>query len=392
MGILSKLNLGLKMNEIKMAEQAIKDHGSQRKAAASLGWTRSKLRRRLLSNDDVLRGKIPEIGLNQNIPAPLQLSGVSYLVKADSENPVMHWVKANVKTQDKYKAFYEFIESMSERIKPIDVVALPSPIYTEYLTQYTITDLHCGMYSWNEETLSDWDLDICEKTILTGIQTLADMSPNSGTGLLVQLGDFFHYDSHETVTPTNKHLLDADTRFAKMFECGVDIMVKSIEILLNRHDKVKVIVAQGNHDLSLSDALRLLVKRLYANNPRVEIIGDSYPFYCLLHGDVMIGCHHGHLRKKVNLASHFSIVYSDKWGKAKKRYIHCGHLHQLSIDDKNGCVTWQHPTIAAPDAYAAHKFDQTNRELTAIHYDKQYGIIATNTISIKQIENYMKEY
>lgn len=377
-------------DETALAIDALKAHGTQQKAADALGWSRAMLRRRLEKGGSVLRGNIPEIGLNQNIPEPLQLSGVSYLVKADSENPVMHWVKANVKQQDKYKAFYSYVESIAESITPIAVSALPESNSDEYLTQYTITDLHVGMYSWKEETLSDWDLDICEKTILTGIKTLSELSPKSGTALLVQLGDFFHYDSHETVTPTNKHLLDADTRFAKMFECGVDIMVNSIRILLDKHENVKVIISQGNHDLSLSDALRLLIKRLYANNSRVEIIGDSYPFACILHGKTMIGCHHGHLRKRVNLASHFSIVYSELWGKAIRRYIHCGHLHQLSIDDKNGCVTWQHPTIAAPDAYAAHKYDQTNRELTSIHYHKDYGVIGTHTISSKQIDDCLK--
>jgi len=243
------------------------------------------------------------------------------------------------------------------------------------------------MYSWAAETGADWDLKIAYDSLSKAVDIAIDQSPDSDTGLLVQLGDFAHYDGHDAVTPTSGNLLDADGRFAKMLDVSEDILLETIDKMLAKYRQVKVIVANGNHDLSIADTLRSLVRRYYRKNDRLEVIGNANPFYALQHGNTMIGCHHGHLRKRIALPSHFSQYFAKMWGNTDYRYLHCGHLHQYHSEEKGGATTTQHATLAAPDAYAAHKFDKSLRSINTITYSDKYGMVSQNFIPIALVQD-----
>jgi hypothetical protein len=324
----------------------------------------------------VLSGDIPDIQLNENVPDPMQISGVSYLVKPGEDKPLLQWVKTKVKTQPDAVDVREMIEMMLTYRSPL---VHPPPLETEdkLLTQYTITDLHVGMYSWAEETGADWDLNICSETVLTAMRDLITRAPSSTQAILVQNGDFFHYDSMHPVTPTNGHQLSSDGRFLKMYRTGVQIMIESIRMLLEKHQRVKLINTRGNHDLVLAQVLGETIRATFQNEVRLTVLNSPNPFNAIDFGKVFIGTHHGDLKGFKNLPAHFADNFSKLWGRTKYRYIHTGHKHQLKIEDAKGVTLYQHPTIAAPDDYASHRFDQTKREMAAITYHRDYGIYST---------------
>jgi len=335
--------------------------------------------------EEAKRGNIPEIGLKENLDG-LEVTGVTYLKK--DENNVLHWVKTKAKASSA-DMLKEFADRLIDRVTPCEPICEPKRILNDELcTQYTITDLHIGMSAWGVECGADWDLKKAYKTITEAMNIAIANAPDSRIGLLAQLGDFAHYSSHETVTPLHGNLLDADGRFSKMIDVCEDVLIESIDRLLLKHEIVKVIVAQGNHDISVSDTFRSLIKRYYRKNIRLEVICGPNPFYAYQHGRTMLGFHHGHLKKRVALPSHFAQFFSEMWGATKFRYLHCGHLHSLHIEEKGGCITTQHPTIAAPDAYASHRFDKTMRSINTITYHKKYGMIGQNIIPIEMVEDY----
>ena len=357
------------------ARGIMSQHETRTAAAEAMGVSRQLFSYYLrVHNEMVLSGDVPEINLHEKIPSPMQLSGVSYLLKTGAtDNPVLQWVKTKVKTVPDTADLMEF----ASQVNAYTPAYSSKPWVTtddQLLTQYTITDLHVGMYSWHEETGNDWDLHICTKTVLNAMTDLTWRSPNSKIALLLQNGDFFHYDSNTPVTPTNNHNLSADGRFLKMYRTGVQIMIESITMLLAKHEQVQVVIGRGNHDIITSQVLRETIRAVYANEPRVEVIGGANPFYCITHGQCMIAAHHGDLKKKINLPAHFASHFAKEWGNSRHRYIHTGHFHQLSVNDVQGCTVYQHPTIAAADDYAAHKFDKTKREMAAITYHEDKGI------------------
>jgi hypothetical protein len=338
------------------------------------GWNKAAI-----ANDEAKKGNIPEIGLEENLQG-LEVTGVTYLKK--DENNVLHWVKTKAKKSEA-SMLQEFADRLVARIEPIGIIKPPEYTIGEFLTQYTITDLHVGMYSWAEETGADWDLEICYKLITNAVNLALEASPDSEIGLLMQLGDFLHYDGHNAITPTSGNILDADGRFQKMLDVGEDIILETIEKLLSKHRLVKVIVAQGNHDISTSDALRSLVKRYYRKNDRLEVIGGANPFYALQHGNTMVGAHHGHLKKRLALPAHFAQFFPVIWGNTTYRYLHSGHLHCFHAEEKGGATTIQHATLAAPDAYAAHKFDKTLRSINTITYSDKFGMLSKIIIPVE---------
>jgi hypothetical protein len=276
---------------------------------------------------------------------------------------------------------------MLDRVPVAELIKPPQKTDCSLLTQYTVTDLHVGMKSWALETGASWDLDICYNSISKAMDLAIDRSPVSEIGLFLQLGDLAHWDGHEAVTPTSGNILDADSRFSKMYDVCVDIHIESIDKLLLKHNTVLVVVAEGNHDLSTSDTLRALVRRYYSKNPRVEIIGGPTPFYAYRHGTTFLGFHHGHRKRRIMLPSHFSQFFSKMWGDTSFRYLHCGHLHCYHSEEKGGAITTQHATLAAPDAYASHRFDRTLRSINTVTYSDRYGMLSQNIIPIELVED-----
>jgi hypothetical protein len=183
------------------------------------------------------------------------------------------------------------------------------------------------------------------------------------------------------VTPTSGHVLDADGRFSKIIQVSVRILRRLVDFCLARHEKVIVLMAEGNHDMVSSIWLRIMFKSLYENEPRVEVIDSELPFYVYQHGRTMIGFHHGHLSKNNSLPLLFAAQFAPIWGSSIKRYIHTGHRHHVEAKEHNGVTVIQHPTLAARDAYAARGGWIAERQVSGITYHRDYGQVAKNTVT-----------
>jgi len=90
---------------------------------------------------------------------------------------------------------------------------------------------------------------------------------------------------------------------------------------------------------------------------------------------------HGHLKKNDSLPQLFAALFRPMWGRCKKVYIHTGHRHHLDSKDHTGARVTQHPTLAAMDAHAARGGYFTEREITAVHYNRHTGQAGTNSVT-----------
>ncbi len=272
------------------------------------------------------------------------------------------------------------IERIDESAKAFKAKALPPIKKThksnkDLLTLYTITDFHFGMYAWGEESGEDWDVKIAQTVLKNAIDDMVNGSPPSEMAILNQLGDFMHWDGLESVTPQNKHILDADTRFDYMVDLSIQMMQYAVERLLEKHNKVKVIMCEGNHDLAGSVWLRKTMKYLFFRNKRVEVDDTSFPYYAHLHGDILIGLHHGHKINDNKLPALFASEprYRAMWGQALYAYIHTGHKHSKFAFEDGGAIVERHPTLSARDAYCARGGYMSSRAANAITYHAKTG-------------------
>ena len=182
------------------------------------------------------------------------------------------------------------------------------------------------------------------------------------------------------MTPTSNHILDADGRFSKVVTVAIRVLRTVVGLALQKHCKVVVLLAEGNHDTASSVWLRALFGALYESEPRVEVIDSPLPYYVYQHGSTMIGWHHGHLRKPAELPLLFAAQFPTIWGATKKRYVHCGHRHHVEEKEHSGVHVIQHPTLAARDAYAARGGWIADRTVTAVTYHDRFGRYSTATV------------
>lgn len=270
-------------------------------------------------------------------------------------------------------ALREAMEAFAETLPREQPIKCPAPGDEKLLNLYTLTDCHVGMMAWHQEGGANWDLKIAEDTLIGAFNRMVARSAPAKTAIVNQLGDFLHFDGFEAVTPTNKHLLDADGRFPKVSRVAVRILRRVINIALDRHEHVHVICAEGNHDPSSSNWLTILLAAVYEHEPRLTFEESPLPFYRYRHGNVLLGFHHGHTKNRESLPLMFAQLYRKEWGLTEHTYIHTGHRHHMDEKDSMGVRLQQHATLAARDAYAARHGYLAARQAVGITYHDQYG-------------------
>lgn len=327
------------------------------------------------------QGYSPDHDWTHAVPDGHKVKGVSTYYN-DEGKPIGQWVKSQSDEQRQFEILVERLEEAQEGLKPFKPTKPPVTFDDRLLSLLTITDFHLGMYAWEDETGDDWNVQIARDTFLNSINDMIKACPKSGTGMLCQLGDFLHWDGMLSVTPSSGHILDADTRYGKLVELAMSVMTEAVRLMLKRFNKVVVVSAEGNHDISGSIWLRKHLKQLFQNEPRLEVIDNEFPYYAYLHGETMLGFHHGHKMKLANLHKLFASEprFREMWGQANYTYIHTGHYHHEKVVEDGGAIAEQHPTLSARDAYAARGGWVSRRGAKVITYDKIDGEVARVTV------------
>jgi hypothetical protein len=366
---------------------AISEHGSIRKAANALGVAHSAIDGALsrLRRSAALRGYAPEHDMTRTVPDGFKVRGVSTYYDEEGK-PRGQWVKSSADDQRREQIIREAFAAMADELPRLDPVPAPDLSHAHLCNLYVMTDCHMGMLAWRKEGGADWDLKIAEKTLVGCFEHMVKASPKASVGVVAQLGDWLHSDGLMPVTPTSGHVLDQDGRFSKIVQASIRVLRRLIDFALTRHEKVIVLMAEGNHDLASSIWLRAMFRALYENEPRVHVIDSELPYYVYQHGSTMLGFHHGHLKKNDQLPILFASQFPKVWGETTKRYAHSGHRHHTEEKEHSGITVMQHPTLAARDAYAARGGWISERQVSAITYHTQFGQVGRVTVTPEMVE------
>jgi hypothetical protein len=362
---------------------AINKYGTYRKAAAALNCAKGSIQSvvELVKRKAAKRGYSPEHNMIHTVPEPFIVKGHSTLYDQDG-NAKLQWVKTSVEDAKLQQIMLETIEALKEDIPRVNLMSPPPLGNDNLLNCYVITDYHLGMLAWSEETKGgDWDIDIAQELIIKWFAQAIQQSPDADTAVFAQLSDFLHFDGMDAVTPASKHLLDVDTRFAKLVRSAIRVLRTVIDMLLAKHQKVHVIMADANHDPVSQIWLREWFSVLYENEPRITVDKSPNPYNAFEFGKTALFFHHGHKRKVTNVSEVFAGQFREMFGRTKYAYAHTGHLHSIDVKENNLMIVEQHRTLAPADAYAARGGWLSGRDAKVITYHSQFGEVSRLTIN-----------
>jgi len=321
------------------------------------------------------------------MPVGQVVKGVSALVDAEGRT-VQQWIKTRADAEQQLAAMRAAVEAFKEEIPRAAPVAAPTATKADLLNFYAVTDAHLGALSWREETGADWDLVIAEKLIIDWFAAAIELAPTAEVGVLAQMGDLAHYDGMESKTPTSGHILDADSRFQKVVRVIIRILRRVVSMLLEKHGRVHIIMADANHDPASGAWLREMFAAFYDGEPRVTVDSTASTYYVVEHGKTSLFVHHGHRRNIGNVDSVFAGKYREIYGRTQFSYAHLGHLHSDELKTTNLMKVERHETLAAPDAYAANGGWLSGRSAKVITYSARHGEVSRLTLSPQMVDGW----
>lgn len=370
------------------AFDTVKESTSLSEAARRLNINVGALHNKIASiiNRAHRKGFAPEIGVVAEQLNHLEVKGVSRLYD-EAGNTKMTWVKSDRKAEHLREMMEAVIEGMREEIPrepPAPCGHLLGKAAERMLNLYIITDYHFGAYAWGEETKGeDWDTDLAEKLLTEWFRDAIYRSPEAKVGVLCNLGDMIHFDGLEAVTPTSRNVLDSDTRFQRVIRVAIRVIRRVVNMMLQKHELVHLVMAEGNHDIASSAWLREFFHLLFENDTRVTVDTSVDPYYSYEWGQTALFFHHGHLRKPEQVDRVFAAKFRELFGRTKHNYGHMGHMHHRTALESQLMVIEQHRTLAAADAYASRGGWVSGRDAAVITYDKEFGEVSRLIISPK---------
>jgi hypothetical protein len=343
-------------------------HKRALKEAAKIGWA---------PGQDMAKPAAPGFGVKG--------TSTLYTMGEDGEKVAAQWVKTTREEERQAQAMREAALEMAGSIPRLKPSKPPGTCDSDLLNLYVLTDYHLGMLAWHEETGADWDLSIAEDMLVRWMHYAISNSPDAETGYFANIGDLLHWDGLEALTPSSGHILDADTRFQKLVRSAIRVLRQCIDLMLQKHQRVVVLMAEGNHDLASSVWLREFFHALYENEPRVTVDQSADPYYCYEHGSTSLFFHHGHRRKLGNIQAVFAAKFREILGRTKYSYAHLGHLHHKDAKELELMEVEQHPTLAAADAHASRGGWLSKRSAAVITYHKRYGEVWRHSVKPEMI-------
>lgn len=358
------------------ALEAIRKHGECQKADAACGrarsWSSGKLNQ--VRKRAAMQGYAPNHFTNGVAPG-FTMGKVTIQRGPDGIERV--WERQSPESAAALEAFEETIQSMCEGIKGKSrKIKPPKTADKDLLTVIPMGDPHFGMLSWQPETGEDFNLEKAEAVTFAAVDALTDLAPKSGTGLLLNLGDYFHADDGTNRTRNSGAQLDVDGRFQKVAQVGFRAMIRCVERMLEKNEKVIVRNNKGNHDPHQSLMLNIAVNAWFHNEPRVYVDPSPSPFWYYRFGSTLIGSTHGDGAKLPDLPLIMANDAPEDWAKAEHRVWHVGHFHhnqKFAQKDLVGCEVETHRTLAASDAWHHHSGYRSKKDMKAIVYHRSMG-------------------
>lgn len=373
---------------IEMAEAGESFHSIGR----NLGLTFQYVSRihKLIKERAATYGHAPESGFNHKVPAPHIAKGVSNLWKRGEPEPVLSWVKSGISKEQFEKHLQEaadlFYAALPKMVVP---KAKPKTKYNkEIIPWFQIGDAHLGMLAHSAEVGHNFDIKIAVTELMTAFSILFAESESCERCVINDLGDFTHYENFRGQTEQSGHQLDYDGRFPKMIDYYIPLMRSIIENALRKFKYVDIIVNQGNHSRTNDIWMARLLREVYSETDRVNVVNNSDVFIPYRMGDTFVMTHHSDKCKPAQLAKVMATDFREHWGAARFCYIDTGHVHHgFTSKEHPGVMIESWNTLAPADKYAHDGGWRSRQSITRVDRSRKYGNTSRRTLPVEEIQD-----
>lgn len=354
----SNRNSAMTAAKIGISPSTVRDHVSYAKAAAAAaGYTEHWDSRHLVGAGESVIGR-------------------SVYTADPDGNKTWLKTKRTMTEAQRDEALRAFVEGLTKDLPKAKKQAKPKAkkFADDLLPCTVIGDAHFGMRADARETKErDYDTKIAAENMRDAIDYLTGLAPASEQALLVNVGDFIHANGSAGTTFGGTRL-DVDTRIEVVLDTAAQTFVYAISRMLEKHQKVSVIMARGNHDSDTAIALALILKYYYSKEPRVTILDPHGFFHTIQWGKCLIAVHHGDKVKAAKLASLLPKMLPEQWSSTVYRKWLVGHIHhQTLLETDNGVFVESFATLSPPDSWHAGAGYGAASAMHQIVFDKEGG-------------------
>ena len=263
-------------------------------------------------------------------------------------------------------------------------VKLPPIKYTKnkdadaLMVECNLSDSHIGKLCWEKETGSNYDLEIATEIFRQAVEyKIQEFKRFKIEKIVFPLGnDFYHIDNYENTT-TKGTPQDVDSRFPKIFQEGIKLIIWAIN-KLREIAPVEVILISGNHGRFAEQALSEVISAYYSGDKNVTVDPNLLPRKYIKYGQNLIGYLHGDEIKASMLPLLMAVEAKEYWAETKYRYIKMGHFHtnRMSQDEVAGIGIYTSPSLCGTDTWHAQKgFTGNVRSAISTIYSKERGAV-----------------
>lgn len=297
-------------------------------------------------------------------------------------NPTSHRKSAEVAEEIARQVAFarEDITAMAEEAQARLPRKLPKPKArpTGILLELMVPDLHLGKLAWGTETgYGNYDSKEAQRLYREAIATLLDRTAHWAPEHIVLVigNDFFHSDN-KAGTTTKGTPLDNDSRFAKMFREGRQ-MLTDVITQLNARAPVTVVSCPGNHDSVSAWTLGEALECWFRQTPTVTVLNDPTPRKYMEWGRCLVGWEHGDKGKPEDMPLVMATEQPLAWGRTKFREIHGGDKHQTKVIERHGVRYRICSALCDTDSWhSEHKFVGNIRAAEAFVWSRTDGLVA----------------
>jgi len=366
--------------------------GSKRKAAETLGCGYKEIytAKRQVEAKAARAGYSPRHGLAHPYPDGF-LMGKTTIQRNASGDIERTWERMCADRTRQLELFRLAAKEYLSELTPIKTNKGPAKFDTDVIPWFQIGDAHIGMLAHEAETGANFDLKIAAEELCGAFSILFDECPSRERCVINDLGDFTHYENMSAITENSGHRLDYDTRFTKMIQVYSRIMRFIIDRALDKFKIVDIIINQGNHSRTNDIWMAELLRQLYGDTNRVNVLDNSSVFIPYRMGNTFVMVHHSDKTRPEKLAQVMAHDYRQDWGETEYRYIDVGHMHhKLAINEYGGCTIEMWNTLAARDKWSTDGGYRAHQSITRVDRSRTYGEVGRRVLPIKEIRDIME--
>lgn len=200
----------------------------------------------------------------------------------------------------------------------------------DWLFEFSPFDLHMGKLTWDEETITNYDIKIAEDLFNAALDFLLARAQRLTGGKIARVlcvfgNDVSHIDSKRGETTAGTHM-DVDSRYIKVYRRIVAIHRRAVDVL-REVAPVDCVIIPGNHDELTSFHLGEILAAIYENDPRVTVDNSPKLRKYYEYGTNLFGFTHGDSEKVSELPLLMARENPDAWARCGSREWHIGHKH-----------------------------------------------------------------